>query len=136
MQETLEANQRQMAEMEKSWEQKLAEAKAMEEEEEKKNEEEKLKKQQGGPHLVNLNEDPMLDRKVFYDITAEAPLTCGRRGKGVAHKLQLGGTGIVPNHCKIEMINGTWPCMIVPLDEKALPHIRVNGKLLPGMEGI
>lgn len=30
MQETLEANQRQMAEMEKSWEQKLADAKAME----------------------------------------------------------------------------------------------------------
>lgn len=85
---------------------------------------------------MNLNEDPMLDRKVFYDITNESPLTCGRRGKNVAHRLQLGGTGIVTNHCKIEMINGTWPCNICALDEKALPHIRVNGKLLPSMEGI
>ena len=45
MEETLAANQRQMAEMEKTWEQKLAEAKAMEDEEDKREEEEKLKKQ-------------------------------------------------------------------------------------------
>lgn len=34
----------------------------------------------GTPHLVNLNEDPMLDRKVVYDIKKEG-LTCGRRNK-------------------------------------------------------
>ena len=136
MQETLEANQREMANMEKSWEQKLAEARAMEEEEDKKEKEEAEKKKVGGPHLVNLNEDPMLDRKVFYDISAESALTCGRRNKAATHRLQLGGTGITKDHCKIEMINGKWPCMLIPLDEKALPHIRVNGKLLAGMEGI
>ena len=135
MQETLEANQRQMAEMEKSWEQKLAEAKAMEAEEEEREKIELEKKKVGGPHLVNLNEYPILDRKVFYDITAEEPLTIGRRAKDGKHKLQLGGTGIMPNHAKIEMINGTWPCMFIPLDEKALPHIRVNGKLMKDMKG-
>jgi|DEB0MinimDraft_12_1074336.scaffolds.fasta_scaffold09002_4 hypothetical protein len=41
MKEQLEANQREMAEMEKSWEQKLAEAKAKEEEEDKLREAEK-----------------------------------------------------------------------------------------------
>ena len=44
MQETLDANQRQMAEMEKSWEQKLAEAKIMEEAEDKIEKEEAEKK--------------------------------------------------------------------------------------------
>jgi hypothetical protein len=33
----------------------------------------------GVPYLVNLNEDPMLDRKVKYQISVEKPLTCGRR---------------------------------------------------------
>lgn len=45
----------------------------------------------GTPHLVNLNEDPMLDRKVVYAIDGEQPLTCGRRQKTSTHKLQLGG---------------------------------------------
>ena len=83
--------------MEKSWEQKLAEAKAKEEEEEKAIEEENAAKLAGTPHLVNLNEDPMLDRKVCYDIKSAEPLTCGRRNKKAIHKLQLGGTGIQPD---------------------------------------
>ena len=87
MQEQLEANQRAMAEMEKSWEQKLAEAKAKEEEEEREIEAEKAAKLAGTPHLVNLNEDPMLDRKVIYDIKSGEPLTCGRRNKKSTHKL-------------------------------------------------
>lgn len=69
MKETLEANQRMMAEMEKSWEQKLAEAKAMEAKEAENTKTEDHLKFTGGPHLVNLNEDPMLDRKVVYPIT-------------------------------------------------------------------
>ena len=29
----------------------------------------------GTPHLINLNEDPMLDRKAHYDIREGEPLT-------------------------------------------------------------
>ena len=98
MQEQLEANQRAMLEMEKSWEDKLAEAKTKEEEEAKIKEEEERVRLAGTPHLVNLNEDPFLDRRVVYDINDKEPLTCGRRGKNVDHKLQLGGIGIEPQH--------------------------------------
>ena len=57
-----------MEEMEKSWEQKLAESKQKEQEEEAALEAEKQARLMGTPHLMNLNEDPMLDRKVTYDI--------------------------------------------------------------------
>lgn len=96
----MEANQRLMEEQSKSWEDKLAEAKA------KFAEEEKAKAAQDSivgsdrPHLLNLNEDPQLDRKVAYEILEGEELTCGRRKKGSNHKLQLGGTGIDADHVK------------------------------------
>jgi len=73
--------------MEKSWEQRLIESKEKEEEEEKKRLEEEELRLSGTPHLVNLNEDPMLDRRVVYDIKLDEPLTCGRRNKQSDHKL-------------------------------------------------
>ena len=54
------------------------------------------------PHLVNLNEDSSLDRKVIYEIRDDLPLTCGRRAKDVNHKMKLGGAGIEVNHCSFE----------------------------------
>lgn len=76
-----------MAEMEKSWEQRMAEQKAREAEEEARQQEEEAARLNGTPHLINLNEDPMLDRKVIYDIKEGEPLTCGRRNKNSKHKL-------------------------------------------------
>ena len=119
MAEQIEANQRQMEEMEKSWEQRLKESKEKEEEEERKRLEEEELKLAGTPHLVNLNEDPMLDRKVVYDIKTDEPLTCGRRGKTSSHKLQLGGTGIMPDHCIFE--NTEEGVKLKPLAEAAIP---------------
>jgi hypothetical protein len=103
MKEQLEANQRQMEEMNKSWEDKLKEAKEAEDIEEKRLEEENQAKKDGKPHLLNLNEDPMLDRKVQYDIKPDEELYCGRRNKNSTHKLQLGGIGILPDHCKFKL---------------------------------
>lgn len=85
LQAELQANQKAMDDMEKSWEQKLADARALEEAEEKKRMEEEQARKDGAPHLVNLNEDPMLDRKVQYIIKPGEPLTCGRRKQGSAH---------------------------------------------------
>ena len=135
MQEQLEANQRAMLEMEKSWEDKLAESKAQEEEEAKIKEEEERVKHAGTPHLVNLNEDPFLDRKVIYDINETEPLTCGRRGKNVNHKLQLGGIGIEKEHSKF-VYNADGSVSLVPLTEKAMSNIKVNGATVTSMEGI
>ena len=41
----------------------------------------------GKPHFTNLNEDPMLDRKVKYAISQDTALTAGRRNKNSTHKL-------------------------------------------------
>ena len=87
MKEQLEANQRAMAEMEKSWEDKIREAKEREAEEARIKQEEDDAKLKGAPHLVNLNEDPLLDRKVVYDIKEDEPLTCGRRNRTSTHRL-------------------------------------------------
>jgi hypothetical protein len=93
MQEELEANQREMQNMEKSWEEKLKEAKELEEAEEREEEEKKKALLMGVAHLVNLNEDPFLDRKVTYQMK-EGVLTIGRRMKDSTNMVQLGGTGI------------------------------------------
>lgn len=130
----LEANQKAMEEMETSWESKLAKARAEEQEEEKKRLAEEQAKKDGAPHLVNLNEDPQLDRKVQYMITAEEPLTVGRRGKNCQHKLKLGGGSIQPNHCKFTLGPQGKFTFLEPLDPKAMSEIRVNGKVLTSME--
>lgn len=124
-----------MAEMEKSWEQKIAEQKEREAEEEAKLKAEEASRLAGTPHLINLNEDPMLDRKVIYDIKPDEALTCGRRNKTAQHKLQLGGTGITPDHCTfITEADGT--VRFKPLDAKAMEHCKVNGMALTDMEGV
>lgn len=77
----------------------------------------------------------MLDRKVVYDIKADVPLTCGRRNKATNHKLQLGGTGITPDHCQfVTQEDGT--VRFKPLDAKAMEHCKVNGVSLTSMEGV
>lgn len=124
-----------MEEMNKSWEQKVAEQKARQEEEDRLREEEEAAKLAGTPHLVNLNEDPQLDRKVTYDIKEGEPLTAGRRNKQSKHKLQLGGTGIFPEHCSfVHQADGT--VLLKPLDPKAMEHVKINGIALTNMDGV
>jgi len=86
-----------MEEMSKSWEQKVKEAQQAKEEEAAAIAAEEEARKMGTPHLINLNEDPMLDRKVIYDIKEGEALTCGRRNKKSNHRLQLGGVGIEPD---------------------------------------
>lgn len=129
MKEQLEANQRAMLEMEKSWEDKVAEAKLQEQEAAKIREAEEASFKSDNPHLLNLNEDPLLDRKVVYDIKSDEKLTCGRRGKDVAHKLQLGGMGIEKDHCYFET-QSDGSVKLFPNDHKAGLQVRVNGMSL------
>lgn len=136
MKEQLEANQRLMADMERSWEDKLADAKKAQEEDEKRMAEEARAQAEGKPHLLNLNEDPQLDRKVQYDIKPEEPLFCGRRNKASNFKLQLAGSGIQPEHCKFVLDPNQTFVFLTPLDPKAVSQIRVNGQVLQDMSGI
>lgn len=77
----------------------------------------------------------MLDRKVIYEIKEGGPeLTCGRRNKKSEHKLQLGGSGMQPDHCSFLKVEDG--CLLKPLCEAAIKQIRVNGKPLESIEGI
>ena len=99
--EQMKRNQDMMNEMNKSWEEKLAEAQAKEQEEEQKKKEEMEARQSGRPQLLNLNEDGMLDRKIFLDLSKLNQATVGR--KNVTNPDQnpnivLGGAGIQQEH--------------------------------------
>ena len=67
--------------MSKSWEERLAEANAREEKEEELKRLEKEARESGKPQLVNLNEDPMLDRKIFLDLNQLKTAIVGRSTK-------------------------------------------------------
>lgn len=121
--------------MEKSWDQKLAETRAKEEASEAKSLRQAQLQIDGMPHLVNLNEDPSLDRKVVYQIKEDIPLTCGRRAKDATHKMKLGGVGIEVNHCSFETAPES-NVLLKPLSDKALPNIKINGFMLTDMKGI
>lgn len=108
----------------------------MQEKEEKEKQEHEKQLREGKPHLLNLNEDPMLDRKVQYDIKPGQDLYCGRRNKNSNFKLQLGGIGIQPEHCKFRLGPKFTFVFLTPLDPKACSQIRVNGKKLKDMSEI
>jgi len=135
MQEQLEANRREMEEMSKSWEDKVEEARAKDVEEAAKKKEEEEARLAGTPHLINLNEDPMLDRKAIYDIKAGCDLTAGRRSKASSHKLQLGGVGIQTDHCVFSTSeDGT--TTITACNGKAADQLRINGKKVGNTETV
>ena len=61
-------------------------------------------------HMHNLNEDPLLDRKIIYDFEEVRTLTVTRNEglEQLAHQktLVLNGIGIFESHCVIELIDG------------------------------
>jgi len=86
-----------MEEMSKSWEQKLAEQRAKEMEEETKKREIEEAKRSGKPQILNLNEDGMLDRKIFLDLTKNSNARVGRKhptDPDQNPQITLGGIGI------------------------------------------
>jgi hypothetical protein len=96
----MRANQLAMEEMQKSWEQKLAEAKAKEAEELSANA--GYEKVKDLPHIINLNEDPQLDRKVYYDLAKADATHVGRKNGDPEPQVVLGGIGIQSNHAVFE----------------------------------
>jgi len=91
MQDELEANMRAMEDMEKSWAQRLEEAKAQEVVAEVKNDE-------TVPHISNLNEDPQLNGKVYYNFQDKEALTVGRKNADPVPDIILGGVGVQDQH--------------------------------------
>ena len=82
--------------MQKTFEQKLAETKQREEEEERRKALEIEARNSGRPQLLNLNEDGMLDRKIFIDLSKVTSASVGRKSANPDQNptLVLGGIGI------------------------------------------
>lgn len=77
--EQMRKNQQEMEEMAKSYEEKLQEQQASEAEEAAKKAKIEEAKTSGRPQILNLNEDGMLDRKIFLDLTEHTNAKVGRK---------------------------------------------------------
>lgn len=75
----MEENRKQLEQMQKSNEQKEAETAAAQAEEDRALKEEEEARNSGRPQLLNLNEDGMLDRKIFLDLSKMTDAKVGRK---------------------------------------------------------
>lgn len=116
LQEQLEANMKQMSEMEKSWKDKINQYGS----------EKEAIIDINGPHIINLNEDPQLDRKVFYNLTEKDKVFVGRKNGDPKPDVVVGGIGISGNHA-IFTKKGS-DVMLGPNDKGSEDQIFVNGQ--------
>ncbi|KAM6262159.1 kinesin-like protein KIF14 [Porphyrio hochstetteri] len=122
----LHHQEREMAEMQRAWKEKLEQA-------EKRKLEDTKELQKAGiafkmdnhlPNLVNLNEDPQLSEVLLYMIK-EGETTVGRYTPNSKHDIQLSGVLIADDHCVIK--NTAGKVSITPLREA---KTYVNGKCI------
>ncbi|NWT85290.1 KIF14 protein, partial [Lanius ludovicianus] len=122
----LHQQERNMAEMQRAWKEKLEQA-------EKRKLEDIKELQKAGiafkmdnrlPNLVNLNEDPQLSEVLLYMIK-EGETAVGRCTPNSKHDIQLSGVLIADDHCVIK--NTAGKVSIIPLREA---KTYVNGKCI------
>ena len=113
--------------MNKSWETKIAEQQAKDADEERKNQEIERAKESGKPQILNLNEDGILDRKIFVDLAANANARVGRKGPNPEQdpEVTLGGIGIQQEHAVFKTSGNQ--TKLVPSSDAAKEHIHING---------
>ncbi|GAA6061161.1 hypothetical protein JCM10212_005747 [Sporobolomyces blumeae] len=112
LQDQLEASEKLMASVTETWEQKLEKTKEVQKEREKALEslgitiEKNLlgvhtpKKM---PHLVNLNEDPLMSECLIYQIK-QGRTTVGNLDSSKPADIKLSGANILPEHCYFECV--------------------------------
>ncbi|GCB74803.1 hypothetical protein scyTo_0003896 [Scyliorhinus torazame] len=122
----LNQQEREMAESQRRWRERLEQA-------EKRKLEEARELQKAGitfkvdnslPNLVNLNEDPQISEVLLYMIK-EGQTRVGKQGPNSKHDIQLSGALIADDHCVIQNQNGT--VSIAPLGDA---NTYVNGNLI------
>ncbi|XP_012872755.1 PREDICTED: kinesin-like protein KIF14 [Dipodomys ordii] len=120
----LHQQERDMAEMQRVWKEKLEQA-------EKRKLQETKELQKAGitfqmdnhlPNLVNLNEDPQLSEMLLYMIK-EGTTTVGKCRPHANHDIQLSGVLIADDHCTIKNLEGT--VSVIPIGEA---KTYVNGR--------
>lgn len=58
------------------------------------------------PHILNLNEDPMLDRQIMYFFDEGRVTKIGRRDAAEVQDISLGGLSIQQQHATVENVEG------------------------------
>ena len=96
----MEENERMMAEMSKSWEEKLKEAqeKASSESLSSSNEASRREKE---AHILNVHEDPVMSGAICYFLPNNEEINFGNRNMPREEEILLGGVSIRPDHCRI-----------------------------------
>ena len=122
LKEQYEANQKVMSDMQKTFEERLEEAKKSEGEYIGSHVDISL------PHLVVLNEDPQLSHKLRYQLS-ELPVYVGRKHGNPTPQITLSGIGISHNHAIFEKQDDD--IILKANDPKALDYIFINGKKIP-----
>ena len=122
LKEQYEANQKVMGDMQKTFEEKLEEAKKHESENIGSRVDKTL------PHLLVLNEDPQLSHKLRYSLN-ELPVYVGRKHGNPPPQIVLSGIGIKPNHA-VFLKEGD-NILLVQRDKEARKYIFINGKNIP-----
>jgi kinesin family member 13 len=126
LKEQYEANSKVMEEMQKSFSDKLEEAKIRE----KETLGEKV--DISAPHLVVLNEDPQLSHKLRYSLK-DLPVYVGRKHGNPSPQITLSGIGIKVNHALFKSERGG--ITLRPNEPDAKEFIFINGKKVQNGEG-
>lgn len=129
LKEQYEANTNVMAEMQKTFEEKLIEAKLHEKEHVIGDRVDENK-----PHLVVLNEDPQLSHKLKYGLV-NLPVYVGRKLGNPPPQICLSGIGIKVNHAVFLYDDIRKGILLKPKDSEAREYIFINGKRLTHFEG-
>ena len=119
LKEQYEANQLAMSDMQKTFEEKLEEA--------KKHEKEHIGQDVdiSKPHLVVLDEDAQLSHKLKYSLS-ELPVYVGRKHGNPTPQITLLGIGVKQNHAIFEKQGDD--IILKPNDKDAEEYIFINGK--------
>ncbi|TKY87059.1 hypothetical protein EX895_003736 [Sporisorium graminicola] len=133
LQEQLEQSEKIMSSLNESWEEKLAKTQEIQKQREKALEELGISVDKGNvgvhtpkklPHLVNLNEDPLMSECLIYQIKPGQTLV-GNLESGADVHIKLSGTNIQAKHCMFEHQDG-----VVTVTAMADSMTMVNGKRL------
>ncbi|KAG0294799.1 kinesin-like protein Klp8 [Dissophora globulifera] len=115
LQDEVQASEKIMAELNETWEEKLRRTQEIQQEREKTLEELGISVEKGHigvhtpkkmPHLVNLNEDPLMSECLVYQLKPGNTIV-GRLDSSVPADIRLSGSNIHDVHCYFENNNST-----------------------------
>ncbi|KAF9908680.1 kinesin-like protein Klp8 [Linnemannia zychae] len=115
LQDEVQASEKIMAELNETWEEKLRKTQEIQLERERTLEELGISVEKGHiglhtpkkmPHLVNLNEDPLMSECLVYQLKP-GKTQVGRLESSIAADIRLSGTNIHDEHCYFDNINST-----------------------------